>query len=138
MAIKPITRYGKFTPTGVDRSGEIRMRALAGLGEQVYDITRDVVKTKRKQEAAVEGQKAGQEAALEGKDVELRSGFKFGDAQFNQAVSKAYTYESYTKIQDYINEAQINNPDSVQGYENELNAKIQGLFDATPEAFKGE
>ena len=138
MAIKPITRYGKFTPTGVDRSGEIRMRALAGLSEQVYDITRDVVKTKREQEAAVEGQKAGQEAALEGKDVELRSGFKFGDAQFNQAVSKAYTYESYTKIQDYINEAQINNPDSVQGYENELNAKIQGLFDATPEAFKGD
>jgi hypothetical protein len=138
MAIKPIVRYGKFTPTGVDRSGEIRMRALAGLGEEVYDITRDVVKTKREQEAAVEGQKAGQEAALEGKDVELRSGFKFGDAQFNQAVSKAYTYESYTKIQDHINEAQINNPDSVQGYENELNAKIQGLFDATPEAFKGD
>ncbi len=138
MAIKPIIRYGKFTPTGVDRSGETRMRALAGLGEQVYDITRDVVKTKREQEAAVEGQKVGQEAALEGKDVELRSGFKFGDAQFNQAVSKAYTYESYTKIQDYINEAQINNPDSVQNYENELNSKIQGLFDATPEAFKGD
>jgi hypothetical protein len=138
MAIKPITRYGKFTPTGVDKSGEMRMRALAGLGETAFDITRDVVKTKREQEAAVEGQKAGQEAALEGKDVELRSGFKFGDAQFNQAVSKAYTYESYTKIQDYINEAQINNPDSVQGYENELNAKIQGLFDATPEAIKGD
>ncbi len=138
MAIKPITRYGKFTPTGVDRSGEIRMRALAGLSEQVYDITRDVYKTKREQEALVEGQKAGQEAALKGEDVELRSGFSFGDAQFNQAVSKAYTYESYTKIQDYINEAQINNPDSVQGYENELNAKIQGLFDATPEAFKGD
>ena len=31
MAIKPITRYGKFTPTGVDLSGETRMRALAGL-----------------------------------------------------------------------------------------------------------
>ena len=138
MAIKPIIRYGKFTPTDVDKSGEIRMRALAGLGEQVYDITRDVVKTKREQEAAVEGQKVGQEAALEGKDVELRSGFKFGDAQFNQAVSRAYTYESYTKIQDYINEAQINNPDSVQNYENELNSKIQGLFDATPEAFKGD
>lgn len=138
MAIKPIIRYGAFTPTGLDQSAEMRMRALAGLSEQVSDITREVVKTKREQEAAVEGQKVGQEAALEGKDVELRSGFKYGDAQFNQAVGKAYTYETYTKIQDYINEAQNNNPDSVQGYENELNAKMQGLFEATPEAFKGD
>ena len=62
MAIKPIIRYGKFTPTGVDQSGEIRMRALAGLGEQVYDITRDVVKTKREEEAVGEAVQVAEEA----------------------------------------------------------------------------
>ena len=148
MAIKPIERFGKFTPPRPDQSGEIRMRALAGLGKDIASLGSSIAQVKKydleeqkivaEQEAAVEGQKLGQQAALEGTDVTLRSGFNFGDAQFNQAVSKAYTYESITKIQNYINEAQINNPDSVQGYEGELNPKIQGLFDATPEAFKGD
>ena len=35
MAIKPISYYGQFTPTGVDQSGAKRMQALAGLAEQV-------------------------------------------------------------------------------------------------------
>ncbi len=35
MAIKPIKRYGKFTPTGVDNSDQARLEALAGIGKTV-------------------------------------------------------------------------------------------------------
>lgn len=37
MAIKPIKRYGKFTPTGVDKSDQARLEALAGIGKTVSD-----------------------------------------------------------------------------------------------------
>lgn len=139
MAIKPIIRYGKFTPTGVDRSGEIRMRALAGLGQDISDTAikmGQIMKPRIQKEAIAEGQKAGQEAALKGEELQLRGGFKYGDKQFDEAASKSYTYESYTKIQDYINEAQINNPDNIIGFQNELSAKVEGLFAATPESLR--
>ena len=38
MALKPISYYGQFTPTGVDQSGARRMQALAGLGETVASL----------------------------------------------------------------------------------------------------
>lgn len=37
MAIKPIKQYGKFTPTGVDKSDQARLEALAGIGKTVSD-----------------------------------------------------------------------------------------------------
>ena len=51
MAIKPIIRYGKFTPTDVDRSGEIRMRALAGLGQSIGAVGSTIAREKKKEQA---------------------------------------------------------------------------------------
>jgi len=140
MAIKPITRYGKFTPTGVDKSGEIRMRALAGLGETAFDITRDVVKTKREQESTVEGIKAAEESRtviLEtGKvnyaDVELRSGYGFGDAQFNRAALS--TMNSQRDVDSRIKFDKLEKlfPLNPQGFETASNAYIDGVESATP------
>ena len=46
MAIKPIERFGKFTPPRPDQSGEIRMRALAGLGKDISSLGRSYAQVK--------------------------------------------------------------------------------------------
>ena len=38
MAIKPITRYGSFTPTNVDETQARKLEALAGVGEKITDV----------------------------------------------------------------------------------------------------
>ena len=90
MAIKPITRYGTFTPTGVDQTEARRLQALAGLGTQVRELAVGVGKAKREQEAVVEGTQAGIEAARTGEDIELKSPIKFGGATYNQYFKRAY------------------------------------------------
>lgn len=73
MAIKPIKRYGKFTAGALDRSGEIRMRALAGLGEQLQDIAvgygqreKEKKAEKARLEAPTVGYREGEKALVEG------------------------------------------------------------------------
>lgn len=138
MAIKPIKTYGKFTAPGPDRSGEIRLRALAGLGEAIADVAMPFAQKQIQEKATEKGKEAGYEAAQKGEELELRSGFGFGNSAFNEAASKAYTYESYTKIQEYIDESEINNPDNIIGYETEVSSKVKGLLSATPEALRDD
>jgi len=144
MAIKPITRYGKFTPTGVDKSGETRMRALAGLGKQVYDITRDVAKTKREQESTAEGIKAAEEARVVDpstqqatySDVELRSGYGFGDAQFNRAAIS--TMNSQRDVDSRVKFSQLEKEFKLdpQGFEVNADAYISGILDSAPDELR--
>ena len=138
MAIKPITRYGTFTPTGVDRSAETRMRALAGLGEQLQEMAIGTAKRKREEEAIAEGTEAGRQAALEGKDPELKSTFKYGGANYNAALQKAYNLESYSVIDSHINEAATQHPDNVIEYQKVLDSKMQGMLEGAPEQFQGD
>ena len=104
MAIKPITRYGKFTPSGLDRSGEIRMRALAGLGEALGGITDTMVRKelteraekereekaqeqrKTTEEARIEGMTEGAKIAEKGVSPELIMSGNIGDSQYNTTV----------------------------------------------------
>lgn len=66
MAIKPIKRYGKFTAGALDRSGEIRMRALAGLGEQLQDIAVGYGQREKEKREKAEAEKARLEAPTVG------------------------------------------------------------------------
>ena len=138
MAIKPITRYGKFTPTGVDRSAETRMRALAGLGEQLQEMAIGTAKRVSEEKAIAEGKEAGRQAALEGKDVELKSTFKYGGANYNAALQKAYNLESYAVIDSHINEAATQHPDNTIEYQKVLDSKIKGMLEGAPEQFKSD
>ena len=138
MAIKPITRYGKFTPTGVDRSAETRMRALAGLGGQLQEMAIGTAKRVGEEKAVTEGTEAGRQAALEGKDVELKSTFKYGGANYNAALQKAYNLESYSVIDSHINEAATQHPDSAIEYQKVLDSKMKGMLEGAPEQFKGD
>ncbi len=65
MAIKPITRYGKFTPTDVDRSGEIRMRALAGLGQSIDAMGSAMMRKKKAEQAEAKAEQAEADALLQ-------------------------------------------------------------------------
>lgn len=128
MAIKPITRYGKFTPTDVDRSGEIRMRALAGLSEQVYDITRDVVKTKREQEAVAEGTQAGLESAKTGQPVELKRATKFGGQVYNQYFTRSYNASVLSDVKFNVAKIQTENFDNVADFDSKVQGYLEGVL----------
>jgi hypothetical protein len=144
MAIKPIIRYGKFTPTGVDRSGETRMRALAGLGEQVYDITRDVVKTKREQEAVGEAVQAAEEARtvdpatgqITYGEVEQRGALKFGSAQFNQALNSTVRSQREQDSRAKIAEYKETYKDDPTGFQNASEGYLKGLLESAPEEMR--
>ena len=136
MAIKPITRYGTFTPTGVDQTEARRLQALAGLGTQVRELAVGVGKAKREQEAVVEGTQAGIEAARTGEDIELKSPIKFGGAMHNRAMTKAYELESYSVIDSHIESAKTAHPDNTIEYQNALNGKMKGMLSTAPEEVK--
>ncbi len=128
MAIKPITRYGKFTPTGVDKSGEMRMRALAGLGEAVFDVTRDAIKTKREQEAVGEGTQAGLEAAKDGQPVELKSATKFGGQTYNQYFKRSYNASVLSDVKFNVAKIQTENSDNIADFDSNVQGYLEGVL----------
>ncbi len=58
MAITPITRYGKFTPTGVDQTEARKLEALAGVGQKVTEVAvaygEQKIQEKKKTDALLE------------------------------------------------------------------------------------
>lgn len=131
MAIKPITRYGKFTPTGVDRSGEIRMRALAGLGQDISDVGKQafqIMKPRIQQEAAIEGQQAGLEAAKSGKPVELKGGKGIADTAYDQYFINSYTASVFNDFKLNVAKMQTENPDNIAEFDNKVNGYMQGVL----------
>ena len=136
MAIKPITRYGKFTPTGVDQSEARKLQALAGVGEQAMKLAVGYGKAKREQEAVGEGTQAGIEAARTGEELEFKSPIKFGGAIHDRAMTKAYELESYSVIDNHIESAKTAHPDNTIEYQNALNGKMKGMLSSAPEEVK--
>lgn len=128
MAIKPITRYGAFTPTGEDRSAEMRMRALAGLSEQVSDITREAVKTKREQEAVAEGTQAGLEAAKTGEPAELKSATKFGGQVYNQYFTRSYNASVLSDVKLNVAKIQTENSDNIADFDSNVQGYLEGVL----------
>lgn len=128
MAIKPITRYGTFTPTGVDQTEARRLQALAGLGTQVRELAVGVGKAKREQEAVVEGTQAGIEAARTGEDIELKSPIKFGGATYNQYFKRAYNSSVINDVKINIANAQAKHPDNIENFNNQVQGYMKGVL----------
>lgn len=128
MAIKPITRYGKFTPTGVDQTEARRLQALAGLGTQVRELAVGAGKAKREQEAVVEGTQAGIEAAKTGEDIELKSPIKFGGATYNQYFKRAYNSSVINDVKINIANAQAKHPDNIENFNNQVQGYMKGVL----------
>jgi len=138
MAIKPITRYGKFTPTGVDRSAETRMRALAGLGEQLQEMAIGTAKRVGEEKAVTEGTEAGRQAALEGKDGELKSTFKYGGQQYNQYYTRAYNASILNDIKLNVAKYESETPDNEADFTNSVNGYMKGVLEGVGPDFASE
>ena len=88
--------YGKFQPTGVDRSGAQRMQALAGLAEQVGGMAEQFGIAKAEELAPAQAAQAVEEAIT----IDSETGKKvfgavptkkgYGSDLFNQEVISAY------------------------------------------------
>ena len=144
MAIKPITRYGTFTPTGVDRSAETRMRALAGLGEQLQEMAIGTAKRKREEEAPKEAVRAAEEARkvdpetgeVTYAEVKERSAFKYGSAQYNQALNATVRSQREQDSRARINDLKKTYKDDPLGFENEASSYLEGLLEGAPEEMR--
>lgn len=144
MAIKPITRYGKFTPTGVDRSAETRMRALAGLGEQLQEMAVGTAKRVKEAEAPKEAVRAAEEARkvdpetgeVTYAEVKERSAFKYGSAQYNQKLFSTMRSQREQDSRARIKELQETYKDDPLGFENEASSYLDGLLEGAPEEMR--
>ena len=80
--------YGGFTPTGVDRTAGDKMRALAGLGQQITESTLAIGRPMIEAKRAEEGAEAAEQAFETGAEVKQINAAKFGASQFRAAAEQ--------------------------------------------------
>ena len=144
MAIKPIKRYGKFTPTGVDDSEARKLQALAGVGKQVMNLAVGYGKAKREQEAVGEAVQAAEEARtvdpVTGEitygEVEKRGALKFGSSQFNQALNSTVRSQREQDSRAKITEYKETYKDDPTGFKNATDGYRKGLLESAPEEMR--
>jgi hypothetical protein len=144
MAIKPIKTYGTFTAPGPDRSGEIRLRALAGLGEAISSLGRSKVREQKAQEEValreqqkLEGMTAGRKAAETGKAPVLKLGGEIGSPQYNSTVIQSYNAGTRTKVDSIYADAEQLHPDNLDAFNEVVSPQLEGMRNAMPEWAQG-
>ena len=106
MALKPISYYGQFTPTGVDQSGAKRMQALAGLAEQVGGMAEQFGRSKADELApALAAQAVKNSITIDpetGKKVygEIAKRKGWGADVYNSEVQKGFFASVSTDLQE--------------------------------------
>jgi hypothetical protein len=137
MALKPISYYGQFTPTGVDQSGARRMQALAGLGETVAGLGTKFSIDKAEREAPAQALQAVEEARTvdeEGKvsygDIEQRRGY--GANVFQNTVINAQLSQRNTDSKVRLIELATEFADDPAGYENASKAYFDATINSAP------
>ena len=142
MAIKPISYYGQFTPTGVDQSGAKRMQALAGLAEQVGGMAEQFGIDKAEKETPAVAAQALQESITVDESGQKVYGeiptFKGWDAERRNALAIAgYTASLENDVTNIVDSAKLNNPTNTTEYSNVVTAAMKGLKTNLPENAKG-
>jgi hypothetical protein len=117
--------YGGFTSTGVDRTAGDKMRALAGLGQQITESTLAIGKPMIEAKRAEEGVQAAQKALESGGELEMMSAAKFGGNQYNAAAMSTYKTGIMEDINAGLSDIATQNPDSIEDF----TAKSKGLYD---------
>lgn len=153
MARQRIEYYGKFTPSPTGDYSARRVRALAGLAEQVGDIAlgfaekkiseQKAVKDQIRQEEAVEkGLLAGAESAATGTAPELRQYQEYStlkeDVTFNQSLLASYEAGIKNAIATDVGRNATSNPEDLQTFLEMSEASFQGLIGTVPEALQPE
>jgi len=116
---------GKFTPTGVDQTAGAKMRALAGLGQQMMESTLAIGKPIIEAKRAEEGVQAAQEALESGGELEMMSVAKFGGNQYNAAAMSTYKTGIMEDINAGLSNIAIENPSNIEDF----TAKSKGFYD---------
>ncbi|MFZ8878321.1 MAG: hypothetical protein ACO2YL_01585 [Paracoccaceae bacterium] len=153
MARQRIEYYGKFTPSPTGDYSARRVRALAGLAEQVGDLAlgfaekkiseQKAVKDQIKQEEAVEkGLLAGAESAATGTAPELRQYQEYStlkeDVTFNQSLLASYEAGIKNAIATDVGRNATSNPEDLQTFLEMSEASFQGLIGTVPETLQPE
>lgn len=148
MAQKRIEYYGKFTPTGVDDYSDRRVRALAGLAEQVGDLAVGFAEKKKKERQAVQeqidteqaikdGLVAGAGFAATGTAPELRVYDEYStlqqDVEFNRNVLAGYEAGAKNSLRTQIEQFAKDNPTNFSEFEKLSQGAFDGVYGATPE-----
>jgi len=151
MAQKRIEYYGKFTPTGVDDYSDRRVRALAGLAEQVGDLAVGFAEKKKKERQAVQeqidteqsikdGLVAGAAFAATGDAPELRVYDEYStlqqDVEFNRNVLAGYEAGAKNSLRTQIEQFAKDNPTNFAEFEKLSKGVFEGVNSATPDFLK--
>lgn len=117
--------YGKFTPTAIDTSEADKMRALAGLGQDISQTALAIGKPMIEAKRAEEGIEAAQEALETGGEVEKIAAYKIGASQYNAAAMSTYKTGIMEDINSGLSDIATENPSDIEAFE----AKARGLYD---------
>ena len=137
--------YGKFTPTALDTSEADKMRALAGLGQQMRGaalaIGKPMVEAERVKQAKIASAKAGtidpETGELIGPAEEVAA-YKFGAAQANAVARNTYESNVSVEMNNIVDSAAAEFPDDIVGYQNKVQSAMEGLIGAMPEEYRGQ
>lgn len=137
--------YGGFTPTGVDRTAGDKMRALAGLGQQMRESTlaigKPMVEAERVKQAEIASAETGtidpETGELRGPAEEVAA-YKFGAAQANAVMRNTYEANVSVEMNNIVDSAATEFPDDIVGYQNKVQSQMQGLIGAMPEEYRGQ
>ena len=129
--------YGGFTPTGVDRTAGDKMRALAGLGQQMMESTLAIGKPIIEAKRAEEGAQAAEEAFETGAEVKQISAAKFGASQF-QAAAEQKTAELQRNAEKiYRSELSTESAQTMAGFSEQFKDDPVGFGSAAENYIKG-
>lgn len=138
-----------FTPTGVDRSAETRMRALAGLGEQAMKLAVGAAEREKTEREAEEKEQAVLQAPevgyAEGEQA-LATGvytpsLGYGAQKRQVAARAGYLASFENTMQQTINDAVAQSNGDYQEFSNIANGALDGMMQAytnLPEEWKDE
>ena len=144
--------YGKFQPTGVDRSGVQRMQALAGLAEQVGGMAEQFGIAKATEIAPEQAKIQIDEATnidpetgeVTKEKVEMRSGLAWGADAYNQeidthnkAIDAAYLSDIDRDNAAKINELRDNNINDPEQFITLATAYSKGVIGTIKPEFQG-
>lgn len=133
MAQQKIDFFGQFQPSGVDPTAGNRLRALAGISENIGKIAFQQgakIQTKR---GTIAGQKV--ERDEEGKVVapELKSDFTIFGRNFNKAALLAHRAEANIDIKENLDRLQLENSLDPEAFTQLADNFKQGLLNGMPE-----
>lgn len=126
--------YGGFTPTGVDRTAGDKMRALAGLGQQMMKSTLAIGKPIVVAESAKKGSKEAQESrtvdATTGEvsygEVELQK-FGWGANARNNALIKGIDAQFKNDVRQNLTRISAESDGSVEKYDTLVKGYFKGI-----------